>query len=105
MSKRVGSNGTGRRTDHSDEITRLRQITDHTMEVGKDDPATVMTYEGFVLPAAVMAAICECAAGLLEVHDATGISLDEWAGPRELVELALALAGYDPEVTFLENGV
>ena len=28
----------------------------------------------------------EAAAALLEVHDSTGISLDNWNGPREFVE-------------------
>lgn len=44
------------------------------------------------------------AAALLEVHDATGISLDDWTGPHEIVIQGLLIAGYDRSA-FLENGV
>lgn len=42
--------------------------------------------------------IAECAAALLQCHDETGISLDDWPGPRELVEYAI-------ESRLLENHI
>jgi hypothetical protein len=48
------------------------------------------------------AAAYETAAALLEEHDATGISLDHWIGPRELVNRCLQSLGWNP---LTPNGV
>lgn len=37
----------------------------------------------------------ECAADLLETHDATGISLDNWDAPRKFVEQYLGKSIYE----------
>ncbi len=73
-----------RTTDHSEEIGALRFLSDNTpnVEVG---------------------ILARCAADLLEVHDATGISLDDWTGPRNLVNFALSR--FTTGGTLLPNGV
>lgn len=60
-----------RTTDHSSEIRELRQL------------ATL----GFLSP--LESAGLLAAADLLQAHDETGISLDDWYGPGRLVTLAL----------------
>lgn len=100
MSKHVQvQHGTysGIHSDHSEEITALRQrvgllITQHPPETATPEQAILITG-------------LETAAALLEVHDDTGISLDNWIGPRQLVESAFMYLGLDPDATFLENGV
>ena len=58
-------------TNHTDEIAELRWRADRP---GLDD---------------LEAAALRAAADLLECHDATGISLDDWEGPGALVNLLL----------------
>lgn len=58
-----------RRSDHSTEIVRLRKQAE----------------EGTVMEALT----CAVAADLLEAHDETGISLDNWLSARLLVELLI----------------
>lgn len=60
-----------RTSDHSDEIDRLRHIA---ADPGVDEAVQIQH---------------EAAAALLEVHDQTGLSLDNWKGPREFVEMLL----------------
>lgn len=60
-----------RTTDHSDEILDLRAL------------ATTR----FLSP--LEAAAIVAAADLLEAHDETGITLDDWYGPARLVTLVL----------------
>lgn len=72
-------NGTAtwRRTDHSEEIEDLRKRAGN-----KDHGANTLLL----------------AADLLEMHDATGISLDRWATARKFVEDHIG-------AFILENGV
>ncbi|HEX6514482.1 MAG TPA: hypothetical protein VF049_02840 [Nocardioidaceae bacterium] len=56
-----------RRSDHSEEIARLR--TQAGSATGAQD-----------------ALVFAVAAELLQAHDETGISLDDWMAPRPLVE-------------------
>lgn len=89
MSKRIDPNTHNyRTTDHSEEIAALRGVAD-------DDTDGMSDLNKAVLLAA---------ADLLEVHDATGISLDNWFGPKELIAQALKMV-YPDEDRFLENGV
>jgi hypothetical protein len=76
-----------RTTDHSTEIEHLR-----------NDALLFSARYGATSAQAVISA---AAADLLECHDATGISLDNWKGPRALVEYALS----GDNLTFLENGI
>lgn len=66
-------------TNHSEQITDLRN-TAMSLERGdhKDSPDIKKRIIMF-----------NAAAALLEVHDDTGISLDNWKGPREFVEMML----------------
>lgn len=65
------------KTDHSEKIAKLR--------AGADRARTRKTIE------AKQAAInLDCAAALLEVHDATGISLDNWPPVRAFVEYLIS---------------
>lgn len=89
-------NASGGTTDHTDEIRALRAESNRLCREVKPEDATP---EQAILNAAFMAS-----AALLEVHDASGISLDNWIGPREMVEACLTGIGY-PDGTFLENGV
>lgn len=59
-----------RTTDHSGEIAWLR-------------------LQGVTEPDRLRALAYLVAADLLQGHDETGLSLDEWEAPRELVELML----------------
>lgn len=86
---------TATHTDHSQEIAALRVQSRRLM---RKHPAESATLEQAIANAAF-----ETAAALLEVHDDTGISLDEWIGPRQLVERCLEAVGH-PD-TFLENHV
>ena len=87
-------------TDHSGEIAKMRDRANLIVKTfrgtGKHEPSQAMVLEATLLMAA---------AALLEVHDDTGISLDNWIGPRQLVESALELCGYDSDTVFLPNGV
>lgn len=104
MSKRLDPPENCRTTDHSDEVARLRAVTKRCMELSElGGWDTEITLGDFTLPVMVMGAVTECAAALLEVHDDTGISLDNWVGPRELCELALLIIGADE--AFLVNGI
>ncbi|MDE9365427.1 hypothetical protein PZ938_07400 [Luteipulveratus sp. YIM 133132] len=68
----IGTELTGyRTTDHSEEIARLRtsaRFPEHTLLERRARRA---------------------AAELLVCHDGTGISLDDWDGPRDLIEYLL----------------
>ena len=85
------------------------ELTDHAVFIAamRREAAMLRVMEGQRLLGAEQdrlrkdAEFMECAAALLEVHDSTGISLDDWRGPRELVETALRIVGG----TFTENGV
>lgn len=65
----IGTAYTGyRTTDHADEIATLRRAA---------DDAGLSTADRLA---------CAAAAALLVCHDDTGISLDDWDEPRDLVE-------------------
>ena len=83
LDKPSASGGT---TSHEDEIRELRENA-----------------ERFAINDAGSAIVARAAADLLEVHDASGISLDNWAGPRNLVNLALTR--HTQAGTFTPNGV
>lgn len=68
-------------TDHSEAICKLRQVAMEQMAEGSLEQLAHLT-----------------AADLLEAHDETGISLDNWAAARALVE-------YCMERRITENGV
>lgn len=68
------------RTDHSVEIQHLREMHRHLVDLmgeKKSEAAmvTVLTYE--------------VVADLLQMHDDTGISLDNWHSAKELVEILI----------------
>lgn len=68
------------RTDHSEDIARLRRsATKWAFKAGQTESRDLM----------LQALAQQAAAALLEVHDATGISLDNWVGPRGLVEFLI----------------
>ena len=75
-----------RTTDHSEEIRALRDAW--LAQTERQSHRTAILYRA--------------AADLLEVHDETGISLDDWDGPRNLVNLALSDLGLGG---VLPNGV
>lgn len=74
------------RTDHSEQIETLRETAETHKEHGLISSSVIYN----------------AAADLLEVHDATGISLDDFGAVKELVEFALRDLGLDP---FTPNGV
>lgn len=86
-----------RHSDHSAEIEAMRAKAAEIRAQESENPDPLE-------PEGLQVLVLECASALLEVHDDTGISLDDWKGPRELVEGALALTGF-PEGTFLVNEV
>lgn len=85
-------------TDHSAEIQAMRDFALSIVAKYPDGASTAPHLEF------LEATVCMAAAGLLEVHDDSGISLDNWTGPRELVETGLMIVGL-PRETFLENHV
>lgn len=91
-------------TDHTDEIRALRVESDRIMRTFQRGRPTAEPSKVDVRwkDDIVMTAFAASAA-LLEVHDATGISLDNWAGPKQLVKACLRAIGLDG--TFLENEV
>ncbi len=91
-----GSTYEAEHTFHGLEIAAMRADDEAIRASVKPEDAT---FEQGLRSAAM-----RTAAALLEVHDDTGISLDNWVGPRELVELCLHTLGY-PDGTFLENHV
>lgn len=93
MGVRIAPNDTCRTTDHSEDITAMEKFVLESMV--EDHPEYGMFLETLIVKAA---------AALLTCHDATGISLDNWTGPRELVEQALTIIGKGDE-DFVENGV
>lgn len=64
------------RVDHSEQIARLRSIETVYARLGTDITSTERT----------IGLAYATAADLLEIHDATGISLDNWTFARNLVE-------------------
>lgn len=90
-------NPSGGTTDHTIErlimVARAREIMQQYPDV-RTCPAELRKD----------AAILMAAAALLEVHDASGISLDDWIGPRQLITEALELVGLTDDL-FLPNGV
>lgn len=77
-----------RTTDHADEIQHLRDVAAALSKAhGGTQPAT-----------ALLALVNGLAADLLQSHDDTGISLDNWDNARGLVEVLL-------NEKILENGV
>lgn len=91
-------------TNHSVEIEALRAKANEIMAANPvpADGQPLMSYEDNLTLRTQVSTLL-CAAALLEVHDATGISLDDWTGPRELVENALESVGHDG--AFLLNHV
>jgi hypothetical protein len=77
-----------RTTDHSTEIANLRDIA-----LGLRN-----AHLGTARPVALMGLTYSVAADLLQAHDDTGISLDNWDSARGLVETLL-------DQRILENGV
>jgi hypothetical protein len=100
MSRKTG-NTSGPRTDHSHESDSMRA---YAKLLTNGDPFSPVTTVAGPMPAGALVTIMDAAAALLEVHDATGISLDSWRGPRELVEYALTLMQF-PANTLLDNRV
>lgn len=92
--------GTGH-TDHAEEIATMRAWAEM---LTKGDPFSKVTTASGEMPTGTLVTILEAAAGLLEVHDHTGISLDDWHGPKELVQHALVLMQFSPDA-LLPNGV
>lgn len=90
-------NPKGGTTDHSQDIARMRSYAGIAMSK-YGDPLDAPMEDNFRIY------ICMAAAALLEVHDDSGISLDDWLGPRELVEIAMNIVGLSP-TDFIENGV
>lgn len=84
-----------RHTSHTDEIKALRDETLRRMDAC---PAATASIEE-----AIQITAFQAAAALLESHDDTGVVLDNWAGPRELVEYCLSAIGLNG--TFLESHV
>lgn len=97
----VGGSYTATHTDHSDEIAEMYRLAREMMET--TDPAEATVEQALTI------ATLRCAAALLEVHDDTGISLDKWDGPDDLVNYGLWIAaGMKPEdrdLHFLPNHV
>lgn len=75
-------------TDHAEEITRLREIADGLSAAHKGERPDV----------ALLVLTYKVAADLLEAHDDTGISLDNWSTARGLVETLVGKI-------ILDNGV
>ena len=70
------------RTNHTEQIMMIRAVAYKPNNVGSQFSHRLLA-----------------AAALLEVHDDTGISLDDWVGPREFVNDVLAefgLPGFEP---------
>lgn len=84
------------------------RVTDHSEEIAVLRATAVGTLRSFPTGAPDEkrrnAAMLMCAAALLEVHDESGVSLDNWIGPLELVVEALLLVGR-PAEDFLPNQV
>lgn len=91
--KLAEANAKGGTTDHSEEIAEMEKFVAISM-AEKDVPY------GMFLETLIV----KTAATLLQGHDDSGISLDNWTGPRELVEQALSIIGKGDE-DFVENGV
>lgn len=77
------------RTDHSKAIAAIRKRIQQDVDV-MANPAFMATSTGKMEYELVILA---AAADLLQAHDDTGLSLDNWAGPLALVQLALQIAG------------
>lgn len=90
-------NKSGGTTNHGIEIDAMRRQVAMTMQEWPSSPdmPQELFHETTILAAA---------ADLLEVHDSSGISLDDWIGPRMLVETAMMIIDL-PRETFLENHV
>lgn len=85
-------NRSGGTTNHVEEIDQLRARAAELRTL-RPNPRPPQD-------AVVVLEVCalETAAALLEVHDASGISLDDWVGPRQLIDFFIG-------PRFLENGV
>jgi len=79
-------------TDHSAEVLLMRAATVTAREKAATarSPISRDLFDREAL-------ILDAAADLLECHDATGVTLDEWSGPKALVHAALELVGLEPE--------
>lgn len=100
MSVRLVDDPHYRTTDHNIEITAMREKAKEIVQkypIGGEERAPESEFW--------KCTILMASAALLECHDATGISLDDWVGPRELVELGLTLIDLDSDEVFLKNGV
>lgn len=86
-------NSSGGTTNHVQEIDQLRA---RSREIRLAHPHPKPPQDDHIF---LQVAGLETAAALLEVHDASGISLDRWIGPRQLVEFFIGPG------KFLENGV
>lgn len=97
MSTRLDPPVNCRTTDHSDEIAAMRVAVEAIM-------ATFPFGLGCPDELRKDTVILMASATLLKCHDDTGVSLDDWLGPRQLITEALLLIGLD-DTTFLTNGV
>jgi hypothetical protein len=82
-----------RTTDHTVEIQTLRDRAREMRENGVETPSAYT-----VIRASHLAVIYGLLADLLQSHDDTGISLDDWSNARMAVETALG-------APILPNGV
>lgn len=90
----AGGETTGyRTTDHSTEIQTLRDRARRLREDGVEAPSSYT-----VVRTTHLGVIYGLLADLLQMHDDTGISLDEWTNARVAVETAL-------DAPILKNGV
>ena len=69
-------------SDHTKGVTLLRERAERTRQAIRIRPSVTMS-------AAAYAELSDLLADLLEIHDATGISLDNWLAARSAVERAI----------------
>lgn len=91
------SNPSGGTTDHSEEILAMRQAA---ARIQVQYPYADLCPDEKRKDATILVA----AAALLECHDTSGIALDDWTGPLELVYEGLWLIGKD-RPDFLPSGI
>lgn len=77
-------NASGGTTDHAEEIVELRAMAAEALA-----DSDSMSDEGVFTDGRLTYLTLNLAADLLEAHDQTGISLDDWPYARQLVEALL----------------
>lgn len=94
-------------TNHEAEVTAMRllcfekrTLLDSYAEARSSGLVSEKAIQRVILDVVVL----DAAADLLECHDATGVTLDDWTGPKALVHEALAMIGLEPH-HLLANGV